>query len=279
MRLATTARSVLLVWLGLTGWTRAPAPAGAQSIEGRVVRWARGGLADAEVTAVDTLGDRRAGAVTDSAGAFKLLLLEGGRYRVRVVGPGADTTVTEPVDLGAGETVEVEIRVGERPDTAPTLVVRARDRYAVDYLGPYYERLERYEGTGLGVFITRARLDALGVPTVGRAVLLGARRTFRDRLHRRPCRAAVYWNGYRTGEAWDPVQSQAAMTSTSIVEGIEVYHADRIPMPPELDGERCGAVLIWTQPPTGSAIRGLPEIVLVAGLVLGGLLLLLSVGR
>jgi hypothetical protein len=279
MRLGISARAMLMISLGLTGLGLAAAPIRAQSIEGRVVRWAGGAVSDAEVTAVDTLGDRRAGAVTDSAGLFELPLLEGGRYRVRVVGHGADPTVTEPLDLGPGETVEVEIRVGARPDTAPALVIRARDRYPADYLGRYYERLERYQGTGLGVFITRARLDSLGAPTVGRAVLLEARQTFRDRETRRPCRPAVYWNGYRTAEAWDPVQSRAGMTATAIVEGIEVYHADRILMPAELDHERCGAVLIWTQPPTGSAIRGLPEIVLVAGLALAALLLLLSVGR
>lgn len=258
----------------LVGIAPLPDDTRAQAIRGEAVNVDDAPVVGARVVALDTLGDARARAATDSAGHFTLELLEGGRYRVRLA-RAADTVLSRPLELAFDEEVELRIRLG--PGGADSIEVTSRYRPSTSHLHRYYERLEQWDGTGRGVFITRAELDTLDASTVGRAVRLVTPRRFRAREGSEPCRPPVYWNAIPMNERWHSFQSRAGRMPTDDVEGIEVYYADRMELPASYRDERCGVVLIWTPRGTSAEGRGSLLTKLVA-VVAVGLLFFLAVG-
>lgn len=271
----TCHRTLFLVVIA--GLVPLPEAARAQAIRGHAVDADDRPVVGARVVALDTLGDARARATTDPAGDFVLELLEGGWYRVRLTHAVADTFVSRLLELAFDEEVEVRIRLGG-PGSADSVVVTSRYRPSTSHLHRYYERLEQWDGTGRGVFITREELDSLNAGTVGRAVRRVTPRRFRTREGSEPCRPPVYWNAIRMNERWHSVQSRAGRMPTADVEGIEVYYADRMEMPPTYRDERCGVVLIWSPRGASEESRG-SLLAKLAAVVAVGLLFFLAVGN
>ncbi len=257
----------------------APAAGHAQVIRGRVVAWPDSApVPNAAVAALDTLGDRRASARTDSIGSFRLPLPAPGRFRLRVVHPAHDTAITDTMALLMAEELDVEVRLGPLPDTVPALVIRERDRSAWSYLRPYYRRLEHFGDAEPEIFITREELDSLGVSTIGRAVLLlGRGSSFPGTGGGGSCVPSVFWNGLRMFDRWHPFQSEAGRSSTAGVEGIELYPADHPREPMNVRDERCGSILIWTQPGPSQG-GGLRDVLTAAVILVVGLLVFFTVG-
>lgn len=140
----------------------------------------------------------------------------------------------------------------------------------------FYARLEARRGTGDGIFITRAELEMMDVRTVRSAISLRAREPFRTRGGE-ACRPAVYWDGLKLEERWDPNRSREARAPVRTLEGIEIYYADWMDLPLMLRGEECGGILLWTRPDLADADAG--STLLKAGLVLVlGVVFFLAVG-
>ena len=94
------------------------APLPAQIVRGRVVDLATGGaLPGAHVVLVDTSGHDGASALTSDDGRFAIRAPDAGRYIVRVQRIGYTSTRSDPIQLGAQETVEQQI-------AAPSISVR-----------------------------------------------------------------------------------------------------------------------------------------------------------
>lgn len=234
--------------LALAGVLVSAGSTAAQAIRGHVLE-AEGGepIRTAEVVALDSIGEARAVALTDSAGAFFLRLPDGGRYRVQASHLAFDTTVSDPVDVAFDELVEVEVNMGRRAIGLAPLVVVARRRPGTAYLDEYHRRAERNRELGRGVIITRAQLDSIPGGTVGHAINRHVTTRFRAGTGMR-CSPAVYWNGMKIDDAWDPYRSNGAEIPVGSIEGIEVYFADRPGMPLEYIDESCGVILLWSRP-------------------------------
>ncbi|HWK90093.1 MAG TPA: carboxypeptidase-like regulatory domain-containing protein, partial [Longimicrobium sp.] len=84
----------------------ASAPAAAQTVRGQVVEADGNPVSGMLVGLVDAAGVRHDAALSDSAGAFTVRARGAGSYRLRAERVGFMTTVSGPITLGAGETVE-----------------------------------------------------------------------------------------------------------------------------------------------------------------------------
>ncbi|MDB4951338.1 MAG: hypothetical protein JWM27_3987 [Gemmatimonadetes bacterium] len=85
----------------------------AQSVHGQVVE-AQGGrpVAGALVVLLDDGGHQRGGVLSDAAGRFAMDAPAAGRYRLRAERVGRASTVSEPLDLRAGDAREVRLAAG-----------------------------------------------------------------------------------------------------------------------------------------------------------------------
>jgi hypothetical protein len=96
--------------------------AGAQSLHGRVVDRATGApVAGARLTLLDSAGGTAASVASDAGGAFRLEAAAPGRYRVSAAGEGYRVALTRELELGAGVSVEAELRMDPAP-LAPAAV-------------------------------------------------------------------------------------------------------------------------------------------------------------
>ncbi|MFW5947176.1 MAG: hypothetical protein ACOCUW_01680, partial [Gemmatimonadota bacterium] len=94
----------------------------------------------------------------------------------------------------------------------------------------------------------------------------------------RTCAPAVYQDGTLTEERWDPYRSMVGRTPVDQVEGIEIYHADRMELPARYRRDPCGVILVWTRPVTGGG--GTESTLVKLGLVvIAGLVFFLSVAN
>jgi hypothetical protein len=231
------------------------------AIEGRVLD----GMTEAPVTAVlvELLGvsDQPVSrATTDDAGHFSLASLRPGRYRLRATRVGYAQALTAAVELAAGDTLNVIVRLTVEPVLLPALEVVERSR-RIDtdpVLGPFYHRLEQRLG---GYFITREEIDQRRASQVtdllqaSRAIVLG-RPGFPGRAilitrTGRGCAPMVYLDGIPlTRSPTDPADAFDAvnMVHPSSVDGIEIYRGVAS-LPAEFGGSTgsCGVVAIWTR--------------------------------
>ncbi|HEU0052716.1 MAG TPA: carboxypeptidase regulatory-like domain-containing protein [Longimicrobium sp.] len=196
----------------------AAAPARAQSIRGRVLDGATGQpVAEATVTALDSVG-RRAGRARSSAdGSFALELRRAGNHRLSAERIGYRTATSGLVDVGVRETVEVELRIVTSELALEPLTVRGRAepprRPRLESTG-FYDR----EREGFGHFVRREDIEK--VPT----------QRMTDLLRRVP---GVQLRAMQNGK-YEIVMRGGGMTSTSgtcepkvIVDGVAVSQGRR----------------------------------------------------
>ena len=238
------------------------APATSQIVEGRVVDASGAAVDGVTITLVDSLAVTHREVVSNAAGEFFIVVKAPGTYLLRASRLGYATTQTPPVEIGDGEVVEVEVRLGvEGVQLEPlTVVGRRRETQRERDLRQYYERVEHYGDARLGSTIyTREILeewDALSLEEAFRFYI-------RWRPYGRGCDPKVFLDGQpRRGRFLEGF----GFMSVSKLEGIELYAGGGPVQSRFSDPDGCGVVLVWTRPlPEGASQLGLIELLALAG--------------
>jgi hypothetical protein len=223
----------------------------------------------------------RTAAITDSAGAFGLVL-EPGEYAFQVEHISYRALTTGEVEVADGERLTVEIRLGPLPFEIEPLVVQARAQ-AASRISPFQRRMEQMGRASMGRFITREDIERAGVTTVN------------DLLMRQPgvtlvpvrgqsvvvmtgrgqnCRPTLYFDGMAIARGAGDVDL-SSWFHPEMIEGIEIYPT-ATSAPADMRTEGCGVIAIWSRHDAGNGAPLTWRRVLIAtGLI--GLILMLGV--
>lgn len=228
-------------------------PAAGQVLRGQVLDAATDrGVSSADVALLDTLGVRRAAAVTDSSGAFRVKLEAAGIYRVRVERLGYRATQIDSIDIGDSEEVVVVLRVGVEAIPVAPIDVTGRSRFFQGRLQEFYERMDRNKRAGIGRFLTREEIENrpgafasdlfYSFPSIS---VVGRQRTVTMRRNGTDCVPHLYLDGVllNRGGPWNIDEFVRA----DDVEGVEVYHGLAQGPGDYHDPSGCGVVLVWTR--------------------------------
>ena len=223
-------------------------------------------LAGVEVELLDASGSRVTSAVTDSAGRFRLASRGSGSYNLRATSIGYRTVVTPVLELAAGDTLDVLLRLSvDAVPLAPLEVVaRAAPRHLHPGLARFHERVERRLA---GRFVLREEIETRAVRSASDLLItagvtvrgdpyVGGPPTGRGLFMRRTgCAPTVYIDGVKVtylpkSSPLAPAEAQDAVSlyPPSAIEGIEVYPGGAS-VPAEFSGSQagCGVVAIWTR--------------------------------
>ena len=232
-----------------------PSTTTAQVILGRVVEDAkRVGIAGAEIALILPDGAARIQAVTDSAGRFRIGLTGPGEYRLRVRHVAYAAIDADPVRVGAGETVRIEIRIAEARIPVEPLIVTVRT--TDPRLAEFYERRVT---SASGRFLTRSEIERApvarttdllrafpGVTIVPIQVRGGTRTRYlvRMRASGATCEPAIYIDGLSVRQL--PESTIDDLLIPSAIEGVEIY-TSTVNAPARYAAQgSCGVVLFWT---------------------------------
>jgi hypothetical protein len=227
--------------------------AGAPAVHGQVMR---GHLVDdstelpieaARIVLLGSEGETIDAAMTDSAGYFSVAGGEAGEYRLTAGRIGYPQTVSSPLSLAFGDTLQVEFRISAGVVLLDPVIVTGRRRRPPADIRAFYRRAE----SGIfGTFLTRTDIERAhpvrssdllrtipGVQVVPMA-LGGAATLIRG------CRPLIVVDGVRVQN----VTSIDHLVQPLELEGLEVYRSPS-QVPVEYGGLRsnCGAILIWTR--------------------------------
>lgn len=256
-----------VVW---TIFSLAYTPAGvlAQVITGRVLEV----VSDRPIPAasITLLADNRPllSTESDSVGAFQVPVPRPGWYNLRVERLGYTSAISDSLQVGARESVEVAIRLSVTAIRLEPLLVVERRR-EIRPQSEFERRLEAGRKSGLGVFITREALDSTSAQSVtallARVPLLTGGGL--ASISQGGCTPTLYLNGARfqiDTELDDMIQP-------GTLEGIEIYR-NRTELPRNFAGiGHCAAIAFWTR--TGDPGRGASWRFFAAGGVLLGVLI------
>lgn len=233
--------------------------AGAQIIIGQIFEeGTRAPVAGAQVGLLDPQQRVLANTVSDSMGVFRLRPNEPGSYTIRVEHIAYAAYVSEPLELGAGETLELEIRVGRTVIPLQPLTVTARTS---DYgrLAGFYERRRTFS---FGRFLTRSDIESRSnsrtsdmLRTIPGVTITPVRIRARAGPERymvtmrggsgRGCEPALYIDGVRVRQAAETTIDD--MLSIDALEGVEVYTSSAGAPPQFTESGTCGVILFWTR--------------------------------
>jgi hypothetical protein len=260
------------------------APASAQILKGHVVE-ADGGRPIPYVT-LELIDDRsqvHSGVSADSLGAFQLRSWVPGKYTLRASALGYKGILSEPMELGTRDVLQLTVRL--HPDAIPlepiVVVARARVPLAELALSGYYGRRDSGRRLGLGRFFDRGAIELRSggrltdilatipgvrifqVPNCSSPLISMAGNNFSrfndveyDSLLRPSyasdpcnptwvCRANVYVDGVQM--EFNESTSIDLLVPLDWVEAIEVYRrASEVPAE-FLSRANCGVVAIWTR--------------------------------
>lgn len=224
----------------------------AQGIRGRVLDAETGQpVAGATVEVLDAGEVALRRVVTDTAGGFSLRVAETGRYHLRSERIGYETVTSPPIDMVAGDTLVVELRMAtEAVVLAPLTITASSRRSPWDRtLDEFYERQRR----GWGRFIGPAEIERLrpvtvtqllhGYPGIRIRYGRGMQSTVLMRTGRGNCAPTIYVDGHRM-----PGNDIDQWVTGSAVRAVEVY-SRAMEVPGEFASVRnwnCGAIVIWT---------------------------------
>lgn len=231
-----------------------PAALEGQAIYGTVVDdTLRAAVEGAEVVLLHE-GSRMAAAVTDSVGRFSLVVPGAGTYTLRVSHIAFLTYDVDSVDVGTGETVTLQIRLGRETVPLQPLVVTARQSR------PGLDGFDERRRAGLGHFIEREEIahraggrvtDILrGVPGLAfRRLRRGGVVTEMRGGSSGRCVPTIWVDGAQMGES---EQSTLDQTLTlDVIEAVEVYTSYGA-APTQYASAACGVILFWTRQGSGA---------------------------
>jgi hypothetical protein len=191
------------------------------------------------------------GALTGDDGEFVLPISRSGRYMLRAERIGYAAVTSHPLDLIAGDSLTVELRMGTEAVTLAPLTVTASPRRSIRdrTLDDFYRR----QLSGWGTHYGPAEIDRLrpmsvtnllqGTPGVRIQYLRGMRTQIMMQNARGYCRPTLFVDGSRL-----PTDEIDSWISGSSLRAVEVYNR-AIEIPGEFISVRnydCGAIVIWT---------------------------------
>lgn len=266
-----SARRTALFALVALALVVAPAHARGQAVTGRVIDAVTGDpVAQATIRAVDAGGADLPPLTTDSAGRFTMPLPPG-EYTFRVEHLAYQTLDSPAVELGRGELVTIEIRLGPLPIEMEPLVVRERGRDGVGNL-TFHRRMEQLGRTGQGRFITREDIERDGVTNINELLarqpgLQLTRVRMSDVIvmtgRGQRCLPALYFDGVPVMQGISEIDL-SNWFQPHMIEGIEIYSTASA-TPAELRAEGCGVIALWSRADAGDGDPFSLRRVLIAG--------------
>jgi Carboxypeptidase regulatory-like domain/TonB-dependent Receptor Plug Domain len=255
-----------------------PNPLDAQIVVGHIVaEMTKEPVHRAEVQLLGSDGESAATATSDSTGDFQLRAPLPGTYTLRISHIAYVAYVSRPIEVGRGETIEFEIRLGTTVIPLDPLVVTARS--ADRRLSEFYDRLER---NAFGKFLTREQIDQYPAVQVTdlfrmftgvRVVPIGGstRSLVTMRGSTGQCLPAVYLDGVRIEQSPDfPIDD---LLVPDFLEGVEVY-TSTAGAPVAYHDANCGVIMFWSRSLQGG--RPFSWKRLVAGVAAAGLIILIA---
>lgn len=266
-----------------------PRAAAGQRIAGLVLEdSARSPIAGVQISLVDEDGVRRSAVLTDSTGGF-VLSMRAGTYRLDAERLGYQAYTSDLIEIGAGETMGVEIRLGIGAVPLEPLRVTARSSLPHARAAEFYRR-RGDPAHSAGYFVDREDLDRNAVSRtttvlsrVPAITLIPVARvptdTERYLIYLRggtnvggTCAPALYLDGVR-------IQQNASVTIDEFVdpsqlEGVEVYSRASVAPAEFGGGNDCGVVAFWSRVPEQGGDGGWKRLAIGFG-SLGALLLFL----
>jgi hypothetical protein len=222
-------------------------PATPQIIAGRVVDAGSGEPIDGvTITAVASLDMAHGSVVSNVAGEFLIVIPSAGTYVLRADRLGYATARTRPIEIGADEAVEVELRLNvEAVELEPlTVVVRRRENLRERDLREFYERADYYGEPHLGSIriFTREFLNGRDAYTADDAL-----RYYSPwwRSFGRTCDPKVFLDGRPVSGV---LLAELKFMSLRNVEGIEFYRGFGPTNSRFVDQDDCGVALVWSRP-------------------------------
>ncbi|MGH7480883.1 MAG: carboxypeptidase regulatory-like domain-containing protein, partial [Longimicrobiales bacterium] len=227
----------------------------AQAFRGAVVEAGAGTpVMAAELLLLDADRATVASTLSDSAGRFAVRAPAPGAYRLRIERVGYARVESQPIPVGRGEVVDVEVTLDVQAVLLDAIVVTERREYA-EHAREYFDRLER-RNASLGRFITRDDIEERRLPNVS-SYLIGVTRVHLryDRFGQphvimgagtTRCTPTIYIDGLTASDDLYSIPVDQ-LISPDEIEGIEVYRSS-LEAPPEYwDRSGCGSILIWTR--------------------------------
>jgi hypothetical protein len=263
----------------------AAAPAAAQQVLGTVTDEISGEpIAGADLLVRDSSGAILDRGITDEDGRFLLAPPRSGTVTLEISRIGYQDFASGPFEVGAGERVVVELRLGIEAVPVEPLVVRDRSRQYPPDIEAFYARADRGRRSGDGRFITRADVeraypsrttDLLRVVGGIQVVRVRGAHGYQVRM-RGGCVPALYIDGAFINR-FDTRASLDDYVDPGSIEGIEVYRGTGRAVGHLHDPRGCGLILIWTQ--RGERGLAAPIRWRTVGIVVGTLVGLLLVFR
>lgn len=188
---------------------------------------------------------------TDTTGRFTLVAPRAGVYALQVRHPSFLPFEAEGLELGTGEVVSLEVRLGAQ--TIPLEPIRVTARRTRGGLAGFDLRRR----SGFGQYLTREEIRSRAAGRVTDLLRNMAGLSFRPASNRRGGSIALM-SGGRAGRCqptiWiDDVHVQQHENSTldqiltpATIEAVEVYTSHAAAPPQYVDG-LCGAILFWTR--------------------------------
>lgn len=220
-----------------------------------------------EIRLLDRNASERAAVVSDSSGWFQVRLSGPGRYTVGVRHIAYAAFDSEPLEIAAGQTMSVEIRLGREAIPLEPLTVTAR-RIDRSRLGAFRERSV---SSPFGRFVTREEIDrrpaayasdffrmmpSVRVVPVSRNGNPSGMTTNLIMMRGGAfglCSPTIYLDGVRIDQSSAfPVDD---LIHTGILEGIEVYNVSSAPAE-YMTFNNCGVILFWTREGEGGGRGG-----------------------
>lgn len=250
------------------------APALAQGVRGTVTDRSTGKpVAGAAVTLLGE-GVRPVRARTDAAGAYRLEASGPGQYRVRFEAPGYRLLISAPLDLRAGQTLELPVHAAPvLPIALDTAIVQGK---AVPrYLEDFYQR----RAQGLGKFVTREEFEHYGPQYLTDIMRHEGAFSITPKFRRGAggdYRRYVISSGRALGGGFGPVNGECPplvymdgvlmgntrdvdvddIISVDDVAALEFYEGVEVPLEFQSNGSGCGVLVAWSRREVGGAGAG-----------------------
>lgn len=232
----------------------AAAPAGAQTVHGRVVE--RGTDHPIPSATVELrVGEIVRGRVhTDEDGTFDIDIPGAGDYRLAAERVGYTSLLSESLRVGSLDSLDVLFHMTSDAVTLEPVQVTAAKRFTSPLIAAFYDRASARRQ---GRFLTREQIGSMRAvrtsDVLRRVAGLSMRPVRQGRIALRArggCEPLVFIDGMQVNMYGGGAFTVDDLVRPDDLEGIEVYSGASIPIQFVRDGpmgSNCGAVLLWTK--------------------------------